>query len=198
MPFLTEEIWQSIKQLAGVSGDSIMLQSYPKADSSKIDLIAEADIDWLKGVITGVRNIRGEMAISPAKELSILINNGSDSDQQRLQANRAFLMKLASLEQITWLNPGDEAPMSATQLVGEMEVLVPMAGLIDKDAELTRLSKEIEKLDREVGRIEGKLSNQKFVANAPEAVVAKERDKIAQFKAAQLKLVEQHGKISAL
>ena len=198
MPFITEEIWQSIKTLAGVSGDSIMLQSYPKADLSKIDLAAEADIDWLKGVITGVRNIRGEMGISPAKELTVLINNGSEEDKQRLEDNRSFLMKLASLADITWLNPGDEAPMSSTQLVGKMEVLVPMAGLIDKDAEVSRLSKEIDKLDKDIGRIEGKLSNQKFVANAPEAVVAKEREKIAGFKAAQQKLLEQREKIAAL
>lgn len=198
MPYLTEEIWQSIKALAAVEGESIMLQSYPKPDLTAIDLDAEADIQWLKGVITGVRNIRGEMAISPATELSILISNGSETDQQRLNDNRTFLMKLASLSDITWLNPGDEAPMSATQLVGEMQVLVPMAGLIDKDAELSRLRKEIEKLDKEVGRIEGKLNNQKFVANAPQAVVAKEREKIAQFKAAQQKLLEQREKIAAL
>jgi valyl-tRNA synthetase len=198
MPFLTEEIWQSIKTLAGVEGESIMLQTFPIADQSKIDLEAEQEIDWLKGVITGVRNIRGEMGISPAKELHILINNGSGNDQERLNANRNFLMKLASLEKITWLEVGDEAPMSATQLVGEMEVLVPMAGLIDKDAELARLDKEIDKLDKDVARIEGKLSNQKFVANAPEAVVAKEREKISQFSAAQEKLTEQRGKIAAL
>jgi valyl-tRNA synthetase len=198
MPYLTEEIWQSIKNLAGVEGESIMLQSYPKADLAAIDLDAEADIDWLKGVITGVRNIRGEMGISPATELNILINNGSDTDKTRLEQNNTFLMKLASLADITWLNPGDEAPMSATQLVGKMEVLVPMAGLIDKDAEVSRLNKEIEKLDKDIGRIEGKLSNQKFVANAPEAVVAKEREKIAGFKSSQDKLIEQRDKIAAL
>ncbi len=198
MPFLTEDIWQSIKTLAGTEGDSIMLQAFPVADQSKIDLEAEQEIDWLKGVITGVRNIRGEMGISPAKELSILINNGSSTDQTRLNANRTFLMKLASLEQITWLNAGEEAPMSATQLVGEMEVLVPMAGLIDKDAELARLDKEIEKLSKDIARIEGKLSNEKFVANAPEAVVAKEREKIAQFSTSQEKLSEQRAKIAAL
>ncbi len=198
MPFLTEDIWQSIKELAGVQGESIMLQPFPIADQSQIDLAAEQEIDWLKGVITGVRNIRGEMGISPAKELSILINNGSVGDQTRLNANRTFLMKLASLEEITWLEAGDEAPMSATQLVGEMEVLVPMAGLIDKDAELARLDKEIEKLTKDIARIEGKLSNQKFVANAPEAVVLKEREKIAQSSAAQEKLSEQRGKIAAL
>ncbi len=198
MPYITEEIWQSIKGLAGVEGDTIMLQAFPVADESKIDATAEADINWLKGVITGVRNIRGEMGISPAKELDILIQNGSAEDQARLEANRTFLSKLASLSSITWLNEGDEAPMSAVQLVGDMQVLVPMAGLIDKDAELARLKKEMDKLQKEAGRLSGKLSNDKFVANAPEAVVEKEREKLAGFEAQLEQLKEQFGKIEAL
>ncbi|MCV6612861.1 MAG: valine--tRNA ligase [Amphritea sp.] len=198
MPYITEEIWQSIKGLAGVEGDTIMLQAYPVADESKIDATAEADINWLKGVITGVRNIRGEMGISPAKELDILIQNGSAEDQARLEANRTFLSKLASLSSITWLNEGDEAPMSAVQLVGDMQVLVPMAGLIDKDAELARLKKEMDKLQKEAGRLSGKLSNDKFVANAPEAVVEKEREKLAGFNAQLDQLKEQFAKIEAL
>ena len=198
MPYITEEIWQSIKGLAGVEGDTIMLQAFPVADESKIDATAEADINWLKGVITGVRNIRGEMGISPAKELDILIQNGSAEDQARLEANRTFLSKLASLSSITWLNEGDEAPMSAVQLVGDMQVLVPMAGLIDKDAELARLKKEMDKLQKEAGRLSGKLSNDKFVANAPEAVVAKEREKLAGFEAQLTQLAEQSAKIEAL
>ena len=198
MPFITEEIWQAIKGLAGKSGDTIMLQEFPVADESRIDDAAEADITWLKGVITGVRNIRGEMGISPAKELSVLFNNGSADDQARLEANRSFLMKLASLSEITWLNPGDEAPLAATQLVGDMEVLVPMAGLIDKDAELARLKKEMDKLAKDASRIEGKLGNDKFVANAPEEVVAKERAKLDEIQSAHGKLAEQFAKIEAL
>ncbi|WP_370051836.1 valine--tRNA ligase [Neptunomonas sp.] len=182
MPYITEEIWQQVKGLTGKEGDTIMLQPYPIADLSKRDEQAESDIDWLKGVIVGIRNIRGEMNISPAKDLDILISNGSAEDQRRLEENRTFLTKLAKLSSITWLNAGDEAPMSATQLVGEMEVLVPMAGLIDKDAELARLKKEMEKLGKDVARVEGKLNNAKFMANAPEAVVAKEQEKIADAK----------------
>ncbi len=88
--------------------------------------------------------------------------------------------------------------MSAVQLVGEMQVLVPMAGLINKDAELARLKKEMDKLEKESGRLAGKLSNDKFVANAPEAVVAKEREKLAELKASLGQLTEQYGKIEAL
>ncbi|WP_299205179.1 valine--tRNA ligase [uncultured Amphritea sp.] len=198
MPYITEEIWQSIKGLAGVEGDTIMLQPYPVANESRHDAAAEADINWLKGVITGVRNIRGEMGISPAKGLDILIKNGSADDKARLEANKAFLAKLASLASVTWLNPGDEEPMSAVQLVGDMQVLVPMAGLIDKDAELARLKKEMDKLEKEAGRLAGKLNNDKFVANAPEAVVAKEREKLAEYKASLAQLSEQYSKIEAL
>ncbi len=198
MPYITEEIWQQVKGLAGVEGDTIMTQAYPVANNDKIDKDAEAEIEWLQGVITGVRNIRGEMGISPAKELDVLFQNGGELDQQRLEANRTFLSKLASLSSITWLNAGDEAPMAATQLVGDMEVLVPMAGLINKDAELARLQKELDKLQKEIGRVEGKLGNEKFVSNAPEAVIAKEREKLAGSQAAFDKLKEQYGKIEAL
>ena len=198
MPYITEEIWQQIRGLAGKKGDTIMSQPYPVANEDRKDPAAEAEIEWLKGVITGVRNIRGEMGISPAKELAVLFQNGSDEDKARLEANRSYLSKLAALSSITWLNAGDEAPMSATQLVGNMEVLVPMAGLIDKTAELSRLQKELEKLQKEVGRVEGKLSNDKFVSNAPEAVIAKEREKLEAAKSAHGKLQEQHDKIAAL
>ncbi len=198
MPYITEEIWQQVKGLAGKDGDTIMNQPYPTANNDKFDASAETEIEWLKGVITGVRNIRGEMGISPAKELTVLLQNGSAEDLTRLDANRTFLCKLAALESITWLNAGDEAPMSATQLVGDMEVLVPMAGLINKDAELARLQKELDKLQKDIGRVKGKLGNEKFVSNAPEAVIAKEREKMETAQSAFDKLQDQYAKIEAL
>lgn len=198
MPFLTEEIWQAIKGLAGVEGDTIMLQPYPVADDSKLDAQADADIEWLKGVISGVRNIRGEMKVPPSQELDLLFANGSADDKRRMEENTAFLKKLAKLSSLNWLDDPEQAPMSATALVGKMEVLVPMAGLIDKDAELTRLQKELDRLSGEIKRVEGKLANEKFVANAPEAVVAKEREKIAAAQEARAKLQEQYAKIEAL
>ncbi|KZN13803.1 valine--tRNA ligase [Marinomonas sp. TW1] len=198
MPFLTEEIWQRIAPLAGVEGDTIMLAQYPEAEETKKDTQAEADVEWLKGVILGVRNIRGEMDIAPSKPLTVLFRNGSEQDKARLEANLTFLQKLAKLESVTWLNAGDEAPMSATALVGDMEVLVPMAGLIDKDAELARLQKEIDKASKDLQRIEGKLSNESFVAKAPEAVVAKERAKCDDLKLAVSKLEDQKASIESL
>jgi valyl-tRNA synthetase len=198
MPFISEEIWHQIKVLAGVEGDTLMLQAFPVPNAERIDTQAEADIEWLKGVITAVRNIRGEMKISPSTDLDLLFANGSEEDQRRLNANATFLKKLAKLQSITWLNAGDDKPMSATQLVGNMEVLVPMAGLIDKDAELARLQREIDRLQGEVDRVEKKLSNEKFVANAPEAVVAKERAKADDALKAKSQLEDQYRNIEAL
>ncbi|MEH6648549.1 MAG: valine--tRNA ligase [Motiliproteus sp.] len=201
MPYITEEIWQRLAPLAGLSGDTIMHQPYPQAEANKIDVQAEADIDWLKGVILGVRNIRGEMKISPAKHINVLFSSKADSsaeDQARLNANQQFLKKLANLESATWLADSTQAPLSATALVGEMEVLVPMAGLIDKDAELGRLQKELDKLGKLINQVSGKLGNAKFVDNAPDAVVAKERAKLDEANSAKAKLQEQYDKIAAL
>ncbi len=198
MPFITEEIWQRVKSLAGEEGESIMLASYPQADPNKIDAGAVADLEWVKDVVTGVRNIRGEMNISPGKALPVLFRNGSEEDRQRLRDNRQFLTRLASLESITWLESAEEAPMSATSLVGDMEILVPMAGVIDKDAETARLGKEIDKLKKDLGRVEGKLNNPSFVDKAPGAVVEKEKAKMVDMRGALSKLEEQLGKINAL
>ncbi|WP_039916327.1 valine--tRNA ligase [Cellvibrio mixtus] len=198
MPFITEEIWQKIKPLAGATGETIMHARFPSADESKIDQQALKDVEWLQAVILGVRNIRGEMNISPAKDLNVLFKNGSADDQQRLQANQQFLKKLASLENVTWLNAGDTEPMSATALVGQMEILVPMAGIIDKDAEIARLTKESNKLQQDIERTETKLGNAAFVEKAPAEVVENERKRVNENKIAVEKLREQIQKISAL
>ncbi|SDM28271.1 valyl-tRNA synthetase [Franzmannia pantelleriensis] len=202
MPYISEEIWQRVAPLAGkATGDgseSIMNQPWPQPEESKVDAQATRDIEWLKGVIVAVRNIRAEMNIAPGKPLDVLLTKGSDADRERLDANRPFLAKLAKLESITWLDDPRSAPLSATQLVGEMEVLVPMADLIDKEAELARLAKEIDKQDKLIGGIEKKLGNESFIAKAPEAVVDKERGKLADFQAARRLLVEQRDKIAAL
>ncbi|WP_295800422.1 valine--tRNA ligase [uncultured Microbulbifer sp.] len=191
MPFITEEIWQRVKDLAGQSGDTIMLQKYPEANEHRIDENAEAAIAWLKGVIEGVRNIRGEMNISPAKKIPLILRNGSERDADLLKQTRSLLTKLASLESIEWLEKGAEAPASSTALVGDLELLVPMAGLIDVEAESARVQKELDKLDKELARVAGKLQNPKFVDKAPEAVVAKEKAKLAEMESARARFAEQ-------
>ena len=198
MPFITEEIWQRIAPLAGIEGKTIMLQPWPVANEERIDPAAENDIEWLKELMLGTRNIRGEMNIGPGKPLNLFLKNVSAEDQRRLTENEALLKKLARLESITVLAAGEEAPLSATALVGEMEVLVPMAGLIDKDAELARLDKEILRLQGEVQRVGGKLSNAGFVDKAPAEVIEKERAKLAEAEQALGKLAEQHARIASL
>jgi valyl-tRNA synthetase len=203
MPFITEEIWQRIKVQAGVpqaekQGETIMLQAWPVANESRIDAAAEGDIEWVKQLMLGLRQIRGEMKISMAKRIDIILANASDEDRRRLAENAPLLNKLAKLESVRVLEAGEEAPMSATALVGEMQVLVPMAGLIDKDAELARLDKEIARLSGEVQRVGGKLANEGFVAKAPAEVLDKERAKLAEAEQALGKMVEQRGKIAAL
>jgi valyl-tRNA synthetase len=202
MPFITEEIWQRVAPIAGIAlktgGDTIMLQAYPIAANDEIDSDAIADAEWLKSVILAIRNIRGEMNVPPGKTLSLLLKNGSDEDLRRLNGNRQALSKLAKLDDIQWLAASDNAPMSATQLVGSMEVLVPMSGLIDKVAEIARLEKEIQKLDKDIQRIQGKLGNAGFLDKAPADVVAKEQEKLAAQQAAQQTLSEQIKSIQAL
>ncbi|HEX4940686.1 MAG TPA: class I tRNA ligase family protein, partial [Candidatus Kapabacteria bacterium] len=198
MPFITEEIWQQIAPKVGIKGPTIMLQSYPEANSNKIDEAAETDIGWLQGVILAVRNIRGEMNIPPGKLLPVLCQKGSAADEKRVADYAGFLKSLAKLEKISWLPAGAEAPMSAIQLVGDMQVLVPMAGLIDKNAEIARLQKEISKREQEIGRVESKLGNESFVARAPADVVEKEKAKIAEHQAALVELKAQLEKMQQL
>ena len=201
MPFITDTIWQRVVPLSALKveeGASIMVQAFPEVDAAKQDDKVLADIEWVKKFIVGIRNIRGEMDISPNKPLNALLKNVSDEDARRLDAAKAFLDKLSKLETVTVLKDGEEAPASATALVGEMEILIPMAGLIDKDAELARITKAMEKIEKDVSRTRGKLGNEKFVSNAPEAVIEKERAKLEEGEKALAKLKEQFETIKAL
>jgi valyl-tRNA synthetase len=190
MPYITEEIWQRIAVLLNIQGESIMLQPYPQPDEANVDLDAEQGIEWIKGIIVAIRNIRGEMDISPAKAIPVFLNKGTASDQAKLEEYRLYLEKLAKLESIQWLNSEEEVPAVATQLYGDVEILVPMAGLIDIEAERARLEKEIAKLEAGMAAVSAKLNNKKFMENAPEAVVAKERGKAEQLSAALTALQE--------
>ena len=198
MPFITEELWQHFAPLAGKTGDTIMLQPFPPADAGAQDDAAEEDIAWVKAVVMGVRKIRSEMDIAPGKPLRVLLENSSEDDRARLDTHRPLLHALARLEDITVLGNDATPPESATALVGELRLLIPLAGLIDKDAELARLDKELQKLTKEIARLEGKLGNANFVDRAPEAVVAKERKKLEDAQSAHAQLSAQQAKIQAM
>ncbi|MGY0644199.1 MAG: class I tRNA ligase family protein, partial [Paraglaciecola chathamensis] len=198
MPFITEEIWQRVAPLCGIQANSIMTQPFPVQNEALRDEDTLAEMEWIKSVIVGIRNIRGEMDISPNKPLNVLLRNASAQDWQRLQSSREFLGALAKLESVELLQPEEEAPASATALVGEMEILIPMAGLIDKDAELARINRALAKIEADFGRTQGKLNNEKFVSNAPPAVIDKEKAKLEDFSMQMKKLKEQKETIENL
>ena len=198
IPFITEAIWQQVAPLAGKQGDSIMLQPYPKPDEDKLDPEADSEMTWVKGFVLGLRKLRGEMDISPGKRVPVLLQHASEQDLARVDAHRALLLSLARIERIDALTDGDGAPESATTLLGGMKLLVPLEGLIDKDAEAARLNKEIEKLNKDLTRSESKLANPNFVERAPSDVVEKEQARVREFKIAIDKLNEQLNALSRL
>jgi valyl-tRNA synthetase len=221
MPFITEEIWQRVAPLSGrlntsdetghaeqgganaAAGrmsvaTSIMHQPYPSYRKPLVDEAAEAEMQWVMQFILGIRKIKGEMNIAPGKPVPVLLADSNEDDRNWAVKHRAFLDFLARTESITVLEPGDAGPESATALVGNMKILIPLGGLIDKDAELARLEKEIGRLRQDLERTEKKLGNPSFVDKAPEAVVRKERDKLAQGQAALSDLSAQADKIRAL
>ncbi|PHM62107.1 valine--tRNA ligase [Xenorhabdus ishibashii] len=198
IPFITETIWQRVKVVKGIEADTIMLQSFPEFDQAKVDELALNDLEWIKEAIIAVRNIRAEMNIAPSKPLEVLLRDANDDAQRRVAENLNFIQAMGRLSSVTVLAAGEEAPVSVTKLINGAEVLIPMAGLINKDAELARLDKEIEKLDKEISGIETKLANEGFVSRAPEAVVAKERERLATNNTAKEKLLAQKETIAAL
>ena len=198
IPFITETIWQRVKVLCGITADTIMLQPFPQYDASQVDEAALADTEWLKQAIVAVRNIRAEMNIAPGKLLELLLRGCSADAERRVNENRGFLQTLARLESITVLPADDKGPVSVTKIIDGAELLIPMAGLINKEDELARLAKEVAKIDGEISRIENKLANEGFVARAPEAVIAKEREKLEGYAEAKAKLIEQQAVIAAL
>ncbi|MEY2866849.1 MAG: hypothetical protein RIQ43_875 [Pseudomonadota bacterium] len=194
IPFITEEIWHAIAPKLGINGDTISTRSYPKAaDFGKTDAGAVADIEWLKAVVGNIRRIRSEMNIAPGKTIPLLWQSPQNDDRKRMANADAALKFLARLESIDELT--GEAPAAATALVGELQVFIPLAGLIDLDAEKSRLAKELKRIEGEIGKCRGKLSSDTFVANAPPAVVEQERQRLADWQAQKSALAAQLQKL---
>jgi len=198
MPFITEDIWQRISEQAGKSGETIMTQPYPESDPDKIDELAEIEIEWVMAFILGVRKIRGEMDISPGKRVPVLIADASADDLAKLAANRSFLDVVGKIESIDVLDQGKEQPEAAITMLGNMKLLIPMAGLIDKGAELARLGKQALQIEAEIQRVSKKLGNSGFVEKAPAVVVQKEQQKLDDYRVQKSGIEQQIEKISAL
>lgn len=198
IPFITEEIWQQVKPLCGITADTIMLQPLPEVNPAFEDQSALHDLNWIKQMIVGIRNIRAEMNIAPSKALDVNLKDASDDVKRIITENGALIQSMARLSSLTLLSKTDAVPVSTTQLLDGAELLIPMAGLIDKEAEVARLTKEISRIEGEIARIAGKLSNDAFVAKAPDAVVAKEKEKLAGYQEDKTKLIEQRTTIENL
>jgi valyl-tRNA synthetase len=198
MPFITEEIWQRVAPLAGRQGESVMLERYPAAADFPPDEEAEREAGWLQAVILGVRQIRGEMNISPARRIAVLLKDASPEDIAFATRHGARLERLAGLESITVLPTGSPAPESAVALIGTLSILVPMAGLIDAAAEVQRLERLLAKARADLEKTRGRLANESFVRNAPPPVVATERERAAELERSTNSLAAQLARVRGL
>ena len=198
MPFVTEEIWQQLAPRAGIDGPTIMLQPYPEAGAFDSDPEAVQDIEWVRQFILGVRQIRGEMDIAPGRPLPVMLQGASDAERQRAETHSALLRHVGRVESVAILAESEEPPASATALIGDTRLLVPMQGLIDVDTERKRLEKQRNKVEADLERARGKLGNPNFVNNAPAAVVTQERERVESFQRTIEQLAEQLDRLEAL
>ncbi len=180
IPFITEEIWLRVAPLAGVGGETVMLQPYPAAADFPPDEQAEREIAWIQGVILGVRQIRGEMNISPARRIPVLLKDASAEDRALSTRHRAWLERLAGLESVTVAGAGERLPPSAPAVAGSLTILVPLAGLIDPAAEAERIGKLLTRAQDELAKVHARLAKEDFVRHAPAAVVSGERERTAE------------------
>ena len=197
-PFVTEEIWQRVAPLAGVEGDTIMLQRYPTPDDALVDEAAVKEMQWAMEAIDGIRNIRGELDIKPGIRINILLQGASKQEQERFAVYEPYVNFLGRVDSTEFVDATADVPESATALVGNAKILVPLAGLIDKEAEVARLSKDIEKSTKELQGITAKLANKNFVDKAPAAVVEQSKTRQQELEQAIHELQEQLEKIRAL
>ncbi|RDZ27096.1 valine--tRNA ligase [Lysobacter silvisoli] len=183
IPFVTEELWQQVAPKLGIAETTVMLRPYPQAGDTGADhSAAEADVEWLKAMVTALRKIRSELNVAPGKTVTLLLSGGNDSDRSRAARFDSQLRFLTRLERVEALAAGAASPAAATGVVGELTLLVPLEGLVDLGAERTRLDKELKRVQGEIGKCEGKLSSETFVQNAPAAVVEQERKRLADWR----------------
>jgi valyl-tRNA synthetase len=192
MPFITEDIWsEEVSSKLGITAGSISTQAYPRAQDFAVDAAAEAEIEWLKAVLNQVRRIRSEMGVSPGRTIPLLFANGAASDRARTAKFAAQIGFLARAESQRWLDAGETEPAAAAAIIGELKLLIPLAGLIDLGAEKQRLEKEIKRIEGEIAKCNGKLGTPTFVANAPAVVVEQEKQRLADFSSTLSALREQ-------
>jgi valyl-tRNA synthetase len=210
MPFITEEIWQRVRPVAQpliaagqVRGarldvDSIMLTAYPAAGDYARNTEAESQVGSIKEYILKVRQIRGEMNIAPSRKIALVLRDADAQAQMLMKDHAHYLLRLAGLETLKVLGAGEAEPVSASAMVGNTTLLVPMAGLIDATAEIDRLGKVIKKNEGDIGKLRGKLSNESFVKNAKPELVEADRAKLAELESQNEGLIKQLERVRRL
>jgi valyl-tRNA synthetase len=199
MPYITETIWQKLNTITqDHTVPSIMLARYPEYQPDLIDTDSESEITWLQLFILGIRNIRGEMNIAPKKPLPIQLWNATDEELQRIQNHQTLLKAIAKIESISTLKSTDPRPAASTALIGSLEILVPIADIIDVQAEIGRLQKEIEKHQKEFERLNTKLNNSNFILKAPKMLVDEQQKRVEELTHAITQLKKRQQEIQPL
>ena len=192
MPYITETLWREIAPLAGIDAKTIMLRPFPQKADADLDEEADTAIEWLKDVVTAVRNIRGERGVKPSQSVVLMLQGGTTRDKQLSITTEKLLQRQAKLSgDIVWLKDDDPVPAGSVQLVHRLKVIVPFTDLDEAKAEQQRLSLEIQKLQTTLGKIATKLDNPNFVEKAPANVVAKEKTRLDELSAQVDTLLEQ-------
>ena len=199
MPFITEELHRHLPQRKDSPQALLMTSPWPEKPAAEApDDDSAETMRWLQDFISGIRRIRAEMDISPGRAVPVLVADWDVRDQDYYEATRLWIENLARPQSVQWLGADESAPESATALVGNMRVLIPLADLIDRDAELQRLERELKKLERTLTSVRGKLNNEAFLAKAPESVISKERERLEELQTAQSQLTKQRDAIQRL
>ncbi|HXH00670.1 MAG TPA: valine--tRNA ligase [Xanthomonadaceae bacterium] len=195
IPFVTEELWRSVAPRLSIDGETISRRPYPQPDEFSFGDFssAAADVEWLKQMVASLRRIRSELNVPPLKPIALLLQGGSANDAQRVERFTAQLKFLARLERIETIT--DDPPPSAAGIVGTLRLFVPLEGLVDLDAERTRLDKELKRIDAELAKSTDKLASDTFVRNAPAAVVDQERTRLGDWTQQRDALTQQRARL---
>jgi valyl-tRNA synthetase len=198
IPFITEELWLELARREQREASTLMLARFPEIEDFERDPEAEAEIEWLKAFIVGIRQIRGEMNISPSLRLPVLLAQAAASDVRRAERYRSYIEWLARVASIETVSEDERPQIAATALLGELSILVPLEGVVDISREIERLDKQLTKLTKDLEQCRGKLANERFTANAPIDIVAAERSRIEDLAGQQSKLAGQLAQLRGL
>ncbi|MFW0039212.1 MAG: valine--tRNA ligase [Coxiella endosymbiont of Dermacentor silvarum] len=198
MPFITEEIWHMVAPLVEKNGNSIMIEPYPEFNKFELDSKVNSEIERLKNIITAIRTLRAEIDISPAKTIIVIFSKGKENDKKHLRENERYIKSLGKISQWRWADADELLPLSATNIVGNLEIHIPLSGLIHKKTELARLKKEINKLERKEENSLKKLDNPNYIEKAPKEIVEREYLLLEAIQKTLRKLRLQYSKIENL